>query len=352
MRLRVALTLLASASVCEAAPRSLDIYFIDVEGGQSTLLVTPDKQSYLIDTGYAGSGGPEASPAPGDPTKARDANRIVAAAHDAGIKQIDYLMITHFHPDHDGGVVELSKLLPIRHFVDHDTLLPEAQKDAGTRSAYERYLEVRKGQPHIIAEPGDRLPLTGIETVVVSSGGSVLTQPLPGAGATNSLCGSQAVPPNDALENPRSTGVVVTLGKFRFLDVGDLTGTPLFSLACPKSLIGPVSVYLAAHHGGSDTADPAIFAAFQPRVVVMNNGLKKGGAKNTYATLHQVAGLADVWQIHESSAAQEQNFSAAHIANLDESTGYWIKLSAQADGSFKVVNGRTGQAKSYPAGGG
>jgi competence protein ComEC len=338
MRLKLALALLASASACSAATGPLDIYFIDVEGGQSTLLVTPDKQSYLIDTGYAGDG--------------RDANRIVAAARDAGVKQIDYLMITHFHPDHDGGVVELSKLMPIRHFIDHDTLLPEAQKDAGTHAAYERYLEVRKGKPHIVAKPGDHLPLTGIEAVVVSSAGSVLTQPLRGAGAPNSLCGPEAVKPNDALENPRSTGVLVTLGKFRFLDVGDLTGEPLFKLACPRSLIGPVDVYLAAHHGGSDTADPGIFAAFRPRVVVMNNGLKKGGAKNTYETLHRLAGRADVWQIHRSEAAGEQNFAADHIANLDESTSDWIKLSAQADGSFKVVNGRTGQGTSYPAGGG
>jgi competence protein ComEC len=339
MRLKLALALLAGASACEAANRPLDIYFIDVEGGQSTLLVTPDKQSYLIDTGWAGN-------------EARDANRIVAAARDAGIRQIDYLMITHFHTDHDGGVVELSKRLPIRHFIDHDTLLPEAQKDTNTRAAFERYLEVRKGKPRIVPKPGDRLPLTGVEVVVVSSAGAVLTQPLTGAGAANSLCGAEAVKPNDALENPRSTGVRVTLGKFRFLDIGDLTGEPLFKLACPRSLIGPVDVYLAAHHGGSDTADPAVFAAFKPRVVVMNNGLKKGGAKNTYETLHHVAGLEDVWQLHKSEVAGEQNFSDEHIANLDESTGYWIKLSARPDGSFEVVNGRTGQGKRYPAGGG
>lgn len=350
MRLKLALALLASASVCDAATRPLDIYFIDVEGGQSTLLVTPDRQSFLIDTGYAGGGEPD--PVPGDPSKARDANRIVAAARDAGVKQIDYLMLTHFHPDHDGGVVELAKLLPIRHFIDHDTLLPEAQKSAGIKAAYDRYLQVRKGLPHIVAKPGDHLPLTGIETIVVSSAGSVLTAPLPGAGAANSTCGPAPTPPGDPLENPRSTGVVVTLGKFRFLDLGDLTGKPLFDLACPKSLIGPVDVYLVAHHGGPDVADAALFAAFKPRVAVMNNGLKKGGAKNTYTTLHQIEGLADVWQVHKSEAAGEQNFAVDHIANLDESTGYWIKLSAQADGSFEIVNGRTGQSKNYPAGGG
>lgn len=349
MKLRLALALLASASACEASNRPLDIYFIDVEGGQSTLLVTPDKQSYLIDTGYAGSGAPGNRPEPGDPSQARDANRILAAARDAGVEQIDYLMITHFHPDHDGGVVELSKLMPIRHFVDHDSLLPEAQKDAGINAAYERYLEVRKGKPHTVPKPGDRLPLTGVEAVVVSSAGSTITEPLPGAGARNPSCPAEAVEANERLENPRSTGVRVTLGKFRFLDVGDLTGGPLYHLACPRSLIGTVDVYLATHHGGGDSADPAIFAAFKPRVVVMNNGLKKGGARETYQTLHRVAGLLDVWQVHQSESAGDQNFPADHIANLDESTGYWIKLSARADGSFEVVNGRTGQGKRYPA---
>lgn len=331
MRIKLALALLAAASACEAAARPLDIYFIDVEGGQSTLLVTPDRQSFLIDTGFAGH-----------------AERIVAAAHDAGIAKIDYLMITHFHPDHDGGVVELAKRLPIQHFIDHATLLPEALKDTDTRDAYESYLAVRKGHPHIAPKPGDRIPLTGVAVEVVSSAASVLTQPLPGAGEANARCGSAAVPPRDTLENPRSTGVVVTLGKFRFLDVGDLSGQPLFNLACPKNLIGPVDVYLVAHHGGPDVADPALFAAFKPRVAVMNNGLKKGGAKSTYEALHHVSGLADVWQVHKSEAAGEQNFADAHIANLDESTTHWIKLSAQADGSFQVVNGRTGQGKSYP----
>lgn len=335
MRIRLALALLAFAPLSNAASGALDIYFIDVEGGQSTLLVTPERQSFLIDTGF-----PDSAP------------RVVAAARDAGVRQIDYLMITHFHPDHDGGAPELAKLLPIEHFIDHDTLLPEALKDAGTREAYERYREVRKGHPHMVPKPGDRLPLKGIEVEVVSSAAAVLTQPLAGAGATNASCGSAAVPPRDALENPRSTGVMVSFGKFRFLDVGDLSGQPLFNLACPKSLTGPVDVYLVAHHGGPDVAAAALFAAFEPRVAIMNNGLKKGGAKTTYEALHHVHGLADVWQVHKSEGAGEQNFSDDTIANLGESTDYWIKVSAHADGSFQVVNGRTGQVKSYaPAGG-
>jgi beta-lactamase superfamily II metal-dependent hydrolase len=331
-----------------AATRTLDIYFIDVEGGQSTLLVTPSHESLLIDTGWPGNGSPP-DPRPGDPAQARDARRIVAAATDAGIKQIDYLLITHFHPDHDGGVVELAQLLPIRHFIDHGTLSEEAQKDAGTKAAWQAYLEIRNKAPHVEPKPGDRIPLRDINAVVVSSAATTLTSPLPGAGEVNGTCAPSARPARDVLENPRSTGFVASFGKFRFLDVGDLSGQPLFDLACPKDLIGPVSVYLVAHHGGPDVADPATFAAFKPRVAVMNNGLKKGGARDTYEVLHHVQGLEDVWQLHRSDAAGEQNFAEDHIANPDESTSYWIKLTASADGSFTVLNARTGQAKSYPA---
>jgi competence protein ComEC len=342
----MAFGLLAFSSAHGAPARTLDIYFIDVEGGQSTLLVTPERQSFLIDTGWAGSGIPDS--APGEPAKSRDANRIVAAARDAGVKQIDYLLITHFHPDHDGGVVELAQLMPIRHFIDHGSLPAEAQQDAGTKAAFERYLAVRGRLPHIEPKPGDHLPLTGIDAVVVASAAATISKPLPAAGEVNSVCGPAAVPPRDPTENPRSTGVLVTFGKFRFLDVGDLSGQPLFNLACPKSLIGPVDVYLVAHHGGPDVADPATFAAFKPRVAIMNNGLKKGGAQATYESLHHVAGLQDVWQLHRSEAAGDHNFSADHIANIDESTAHWIKITASEDGSFKVLNGRTGNGKQYP----
>jgi len=309
--------------------------------------VTPKKQSFLIDTGWAGSGAPDSKP--GDPSQARDARRIVAAAREAGIKQIDYLLITHFHSDHDGGVVELAQLMPIRHFIDHGTLPEAAQTDPETKNAFEAYLAVRNKSPHIEPKPGDRLPLTDLEAVIVTSAAATITQPLAGTGEANTACGHSAPPAGESIENPRSTGVVVTFGKFRFLDVGDLTGQPLFDLACPKSLIGPVDVYLVAHHGGPDASDPATFAAFKPRVAIMNNGLKKGGAKATYDTLHHVTRLEDVWQLHRSEAAGDSNFPAGRIANLDESTAHWIKLSAAEDGSFRVLNGRTGELKSYPA---
>jgi beta-lactamase superfamily II metal-dependent hydrolase len=346
----LALSFFCLSSAGAASSATLDIYFIDVEGGQSTLLVTPRGESFLIDTGWPGIGGPEARP--GDPAKSRDANRIAAAAKDAGVKQIDHLLITHFHPDHDGGAVELSRLLPIRHFIDHGSAPAEVQQDSNAGAAFRAYEALRKGRSHLEPRPGERLPMAGIEALVVSSAAETLRQPLSGAGQLNSACGKSATPAGDTFENPRSTGVVVSFGKFRFLDVGDLSGQPLFDLTCPKNMIGRVDVYLVAHHGGDDVADPATFEAFAPRVAVMNNGRTKGGAQVTYAALHQVKGLEDVWQLHRSEAAGAANFPPERIANLDESTAHWIKLSARDDGSFTVFNQRTGERKAYPASGG
>jgi competence protein ComEC len=328
------------------AGRTLDIYFIDVEGGQSTLIVTPAGESLLVDAGFPGDGRFQSTP--GDPRQARDARRIAAAARDAGVTRIDYLLITHFHADHDGGVVELAQLLPIRTFIDHGGVLPEAESVAGTLDAFAAYAAVRAKGRHLEPVPGDRLPLKGVNAVVVSAAGSTLQQPLAGAGAPNAACGPQALPPQEPRENPRSTGLHLQFGRFRFVDVGDLTGAPLFALACPRDLVGPVDVYLVAHHGGSDAADPATFAAFRPRVAVVNNGATKGGGPELFALLHKVAALEDVWQLHRSMNAGAQNFADDRLANLDETTAHWIKVSASDDGSFVVTNGRTGQSTRYP----
>ena len=333
------------AALLTAAPaRTLDLYFIDVEGGQATLVVSPTGESLLIDTGFPGQGGTFSS-TPGDPAQSRDANRILAAAHAAGVTHIDVLLITHFHADHDGGVTELSTLLPIRTFVDHNRPLPSVESVKGSLAAFDWYDAVRATGHHLVVAPGDRLPLTTIDSVVVSSAGDTIRQPLPRARAQNSGCGTEPVPPGEPNENPRSTGVLLTYGGFRFLDVGDLTGRPLFTLACPRNLIGPVDVYLVAHHGGADAADPGTFAAFRPRVAVINNGEQKGGAKDLLAMVRALPAV-DSWQLHRSAAGE--NTADARIANLDETTSYWIKISAREDGSFTVTNGRTGESRAYP----
>jgi beta-lactamase superfamily II metal-dependent hydrolase len=348
MRIAAACAVLAcSAAAATAARTTLDIYFIDVEGGQSTLFVTPAGESLLVDTGFPSDG--TFTSVPGDPVRARDAQRILAAARDARVTRIDYLLTTHFHADHDGGVVELAQLLPIGTFVDHGSVLPAAESVRGTLQAFERYAAVRAKGRHLEPAPGAHLPLTRVETIVVSAAGSTIAKPLAGAGARTPGCASSAPAPEEPNENPRSTGFQLRFGKFRVLDVGDLSGIPLFALACPNSLVGPVDVYLVAHHGGLDAADPATFAAFRPRVAILNNGATKGGAPETFAALHAVSGLDDVWQLHRSQRPGAQNFADDRIANLDESTAHWIKISAREDGSFTVTNGRTGGSRGYDA---
>lgn len=337
----------AAIAVAQAvAPTTLDIYFIDVEGGQSTLIVTPAGESLLVDAGFPGNGSFDSKP--GDPQQARDAQRIAAAAKAAGLSRIDYLLVTHFHADHVGGVVELSQHLPIGTFIDHDTVPPEAESVAGTLAIFNAYATVRDRGRHLVPRPGDRLPLKGVEAVVVSGDGATLTRPLSGAGATTTGCPTAAPPAQEKNENPRSTGFRLQYGAFRFLDIGDLSGEPLHALACPRSLVGPVDVYLVAHHGGPDAADASTFAAFAPRTAVLNNGGTKGGAPEMFRALRQVSKLEDVWQLHRSRVEGSENFADEQIANLYETTAHWIKVSAKSDGSFSVTNGRTGATKEYP----
>ncbi|HEV3215592.1 MAG TPA: MBL fold metallo-hydrolase [Vicinamibacterales bacterium] len=325
--------------------KALEIYFIDVEGGQSTLIVTPAGQSLLVDTGFPGAGTMQ-SPT-GDPRQARDAQRILAAAHHAGLKAIDYLLITHFHPDHDGGVPELAELIPIRTFIDHGSVSPnEEQNVPGTIAAFDAYTTVRAKGRHIEPKPGDRLPLNGINAVIVSSAGSTIVKPLAGGGAPNPACDPSAPLPQ-AGENPRSTGLRLQFGRFRFVDLGDLSGNPLFGLFCPNDLLGVADLYLLPHHGNADVSDPAMFGAVRPRVAIMNNGATKGGAPEMFVSLHRAQGIEDVWQLHRSENEGALNFADDRIANLDQSTDYWIKVSAQEDGSFVVTNARTGASKMY-----
>ena len=328
-----------------AGTSTLAIYFIDVEGGQSTLIVTPSGESLLVDTGFPGDG--TFASKPGDPQTSRDARRIAAVASEAGVKKIDYLLITHFHGDHDGGVVELSQLLPIRTFIDHDTVPPEAEAVAGTLDLFQRYAAVRAKSRHIVARPGDRLPLKDVDATVVTSAREVLSRPLAGAGSANPACSAPSPEEQEVIENPRSTGLMLRFGRFRFLDVGDLVTTPLRALFCPVDRVGPVDAYLVTHHGNADAADPATFAALKPRTAIVNNGATKGGAPQLLGMLQDLK--IDSWQLHRSTNPASRNADAARIANLDETTANVIRLDANDDGSFAVTNGRTKLSIRYPS---
>jgi competence protein ComEC len=344
--------LLVSAARAGAPAEELQIYFIDVEGGQSTLIVTPAGEALLVDAGFGGAG--TITSRPGDPATARDPNRIRAAMRDAGVERIDYLLITHFHRDHMGGVPELAQLVPIGTFIDHGSAYPPEDRakpglvDALDAAAYDDYLPVRARGRHLLPQPGDRLPLKRVEVTVVSADRKTLPGPLPGAGARNAACASKAMAtsyPGD--ENTRSNGFVLAFGKFRFLDVGDLNDQPLYDLICPENRIGLVDLYLVPHHGNTGASDPATLAAFQPRAAVVNNAPRKGGRTPTLKMLHETAGV-DAWQLHVSAEAGENNAPPERIANLED-TAHWLKVRAKADGSFTLTNGRTGATKHYAA---
>lgn len=313
--------------------KALQIYFIDVEGGQATLIVSPSGESLLIDTGWPDNEG-------------RDSDRIVTAAHSAGIKQIDYVVITHFHRDHVGGVSQLVEGIKIGTFVDHG---PNQEDSEVTRTDYAAYEKAVGGHPRMTVKPGWGLPIKGIQVRVLSAAGDVIDTPLPGAGRANAYCGSEPPAPTDDTENARSVGVLVTYGRFRFLDLGDLTKKKELGLACPNNLIGGVDLFLVTHHGADLSNPKALVWALHPQVAVIDNGPRKGSSPAAWQIVHDSPGLEDLWQLHYAEESDKlHNVDADHIANVKEHCeGAFLKVSAESDGSFALTNSRTGVTKSY-----
>lgn len=326
----------AAISPCDAAPtsaKSLQIYFIDVEGGQATLIVSPTGQSLLIDAGWPGYEG-------------RDADRIVAAAHQAGLKQLDFVLITHYHRDHVGGIPQLADGIKIGTFIDHGPNLEDSQV---TRTDYAAYEKALAGHAHVIVKPNWAVPMKGIEVRVLSAAGDHIASPLPNTGEANSYCYAEPVPSGDDTENARSVGVLVTYGKFRFLDLGDLTKKKELELACPNNMIGTVDLFLVTHHGANLSNPKALVWALHPRVAVIDNGARKGASPEAWKIVHDSPGLEDLWQLHYAAESdRDHNVDPDHIANPKENCeGKYFKVTADSDGTFTLTNVRTGALKTY-----
>jgi len=326
---------LFSSALLPAAGKDLEIYFIDVEGGQATLFVPPHGQSLLIDTGWGYNA-------------FRDASRIAAAAKLAKIKKIDYVLITHYHSDHVGGVPQLAQKIPVGTFIDHGENR-ETSKTAST--LFHEYQSAIANAQHVVAKPGDHLPVKGLDVVAVSADGNVLESPLPGAGQPNSACSGVAQKENDPSENARSLGTILTYGKFRIADLGDLTWNKELSLVCPDNRLGKVDLFVVSHHGIDQSNSPALVHALAPRVAIMDNGSKKGGVPSAWDIVKSSPGLIDLWQLHFADAGgSAHNATDPFIANTSEAdTGFYLKVSAQEDGSFDVYNARNKFSKHYPA---
>jgi competence protein ComEC len=358
----VAALLVFSIAARTQGRKTLDIYFIDVEGGQSTLYVSPSGESMLVDAGSSGE---------------RDAGRIADTAKAAGITHIDYVVVTHYDGDHVGGVKDLLDRLPIHTFVDHgpwvpapgaSPLTPEVQ--ANIARANQRYADVRPtGDRYIEAKAGDTIPIKGMDVQMLSSKAAVITKPLAGGGEANPLCRDFITHPQDMSENIYSLGTMIgVFGRFRMLNLGDLTWNTEKDLVCPKNLLGTVDLYLATHHGLARSGPPQLVHAVRPKVALDNNSARKGHSRETWDILKSSPGLEDIWQLHDAvqrpalprfeevrePGGKDANAPESFIANLVEeppahSPAYLVKVSVQPDGRYTVTNTRNGFSKEYKA---
>lgn len=331
--LMVAFAPQVSRAQAAASAKDLQIYAIDVEGGQATLLVAPSGESLLVDTGWSDNDG-------------RDAERIAATMHEAGIKRIDHVLITHYHIDHVGGVPNLVSKIEVGEFLDHGE---NREQGGGVPENYAAYLKAIAGHKRRIVHPGDTIPIAGLNIVVLTADGEHIAavpgiKPVP-----NPWCASEHAWEDDATENARSTGILVTFGRFKFLDLGDLTGKKEVALVCPNNPIGTVDLYLVTHHGMDWSNSRAIVNAIHPRVAIMDNGAHKAGKPAAWQIVHDSPGLIDLWQLHTAEDADGRNSPDWLIANpKGDGDGHELKVVARPDGSFSVTNTRTGQTKQYP----
>jgi len=328
----------------------LRIYFVDVEGGQSTLFVAATGENLLVDTG---------SPDPRNPDSPRDATRIAAVCKLAGVTKIDNLLVTHYHSDHVGGLPQLVTMIPVGRFIDHG-INRESEPVQGWQStvagwtAYQKVLADGHAE-HLVVKPGDVLPIKAMKVEIVSGDGEVISKPLAAGGEKNAACASSPLKDVENTENDRSLGMVITFGKLRILDLGDLTWAKERGLMCPVNKIGKFDVYIVSHHGLDRSSSPALVDAIAPRVAIMDNGPHKGGAPTTFETIEGSSRLQDLWQLHTAEGSDaKHNVAESHIANLagagnTPDAGNYLKLTARMDGSFAVTNARTGETVEYPA---
>jgi len=352
---------IGAAMAEDSTIETLQIYLVDVEGGNATLLVSPSKETLLIDTGNGGA------------RAARDVGRIMQAVESAGVKKIDHLITTHWHGDHYGGMAELATRIPILDFIDHG---PSVQANPNTDEFVEGAYQSLVGKARrTVVRPGDVIPLAGVDLTVMASGGEGIERPLSGAGGPNPYCADFEPQAEDKGENAQSVGVHFSFGRFRGLHLGDLSVNKEFELMCPNNPIGTVDLFVVSHHGLPTSNSAALVHAIEPRVALMNNGTRKGGDPRTMTTLYSSPGLEDLWQLHFSVlGGQEYAVPGLFIANhfdeqpaalpvsptprpargskaapppAHEGPAHWLHVAARRDGSFTVTNTRNGFSKTY-----
>jgi hypothetical protein len=363
-----------------AADKSAQFYFVDVGHGNATFVISPSGETMLIDVGTS-----------------RTTDRVADFMQQNGIKKIDYLVITHFEEDHMGGAAALAEKVPIVNWVDHGESVTYGKSDEwwmGRRQPWfrpgsgamdnqrmDRYKTAREKGHHIVVKPGDRVPIKGIEAIIVTGGGNNITKPLQGAGQPNAACAETQPRLEDDAEDGQSLGVLVSVGKFRFINLGDMDWNPSYRLFCPNNLVGTVDVYLITHHaqsfaktygdnlkpvpGGPDQklyywslscCSKAEVWGLHPRVAVLSMGAEghRAGDDESMRTVDKSPGIEGLWMTEKINGGGEAGHNPPddYIANIggprpEKVPG--LKIVANPDGGFAFTNMRNGFTKDYPA---
>jgi hypothetical protein len=367
-----------SASVAFSADKSAQFYFVDIGHGNVTFVISPSGETMLLDCG---------------PTPAAD--RIYNFMQQNGIKKIDYLVVTHFEDDHMGAAPALAEKVPIVNWVDHGESVTYGRTDdwwMGRRqpwyhegmakiddARFDKFKAARAKGHHIIVKPGDRVPIKGLDVIVVTGGGKDITHPLKGAGQPNEACAQVQPRIEDDAEDSQSLGVVIGNGKFRFAYFGDMDWNPSYRLFCPNNLVGTVDVYLITHHGQSfaksfgeklrkppNGPDPALYYwslsccspaevwGLHPRVAVLSMGASghKAGDDESMKTVDKSPGIEGLWMTEKITAGGEAGHNPpddfiANIGGPRSEKVPAIKLDARPDGGFAFTNMRNGFTKEY-----
>jgi len=339
----------------EAPADPLRIIMVDVEGGAAALYITPEGHSVLIDAGWpAGVGGGRPAAGQPAPEPRSDATRIVAAARAAGLTRIDYLVVTHYHIDHVGGVADLLAQIPVGVIIDHGPNreepvpgLPPARFPPSI--LYPAYLEAIAGRERRLMQAGDTLEIDGLSLLAVV-GDRVVVDGVNGEPAAGIGCADIVAKVDDEEEeNPRSLGFLMSWGAARLLALGDITWNLENQIVCPDNRLGAVDLYVADNHGSGISNSPVFLRNIDPRVVLFQNGTRKGADVSTFEAVRALPGLQALWQMHETERVPESNEPPAHIANLAGGTdGHPLQIYVARDAAITVVNPRIGHSETYP----